>query len=154
MPLPKRRLTGFTGVSGSNGFFSEKQLDRIAGGGTWVIIQEGTGTAPFARMALTSDVSSIEFRTDSITKAVDYSAKFLRRGLRTYIGRFNITAGFLDSLSHITQGLLAFLVETGTLISGDLSNITQDESAIDTVLIDTIIAPPIPCNFIKLSLVI
>lgn len=147
-------MVGFTGVSGSNGFFSEKQLDRIAGGGTWVIIQEGTGTAPFARMALTSDVSSIEFRTDSITKAVDYSAKFLRRGLRTYIGRFNITAGFLDSLSHITQGLLAFLVETGTLISGDLSNITQDESAIDTVLIDTIIAPPIPCNFIKLSLVI
>jgi hypothetical protein len=147
-------MTGFTGVVGSNNFFSEKQLDRIAGGGTWVIIQEGAGTALFARMALTSDVSTIEFRTDSITKVVDYTAKFLRRGLRTYIGRFNITSGFLDSLSHITQGLLAFLVDTGTLLSGDLSNITQDESQIDTVLIDTIIAPPVPCNFIKLSLVI
>jgi hypothetical protein len=141
-------------VVGSNDTFSETQLDVMAGGGAYVFIQEGTGTPIFSRAALTSDLTSIETRTDSVTKVVDFTAKFLRSALRNFIGRFNITQGFLDTLAATVQGLFGFLVETGVLIGGHLDNIIQDEDNRDTVLIDTTIDPPIPCNQIKLTLLI
>jgi len=124
----------------------------MAAGGTYIVVQD-TPTAPLiARMALTTDMTSVETRTDSITKVVDFTAKFLRRMLRSFIGRFNITQGFLDSLSSVAQGGLGFLVENGVLIGGTLNNIIQDEANPDSVLVDVLIDPPYPCNYIRITL--
>jgi hypothetical protein len=147
-------MAGYTRVFGSNDFFSEKQMNIMAGGGTYIIVQDTPGAPLIARMALTTDLTSIETRTDSITKIVDFTAKFLRRGLKNFIGRFNITQGFLDSLGTVVQGLLGFLVENGTLIAGSLNNIIQDEDAPDTVLIDVTLDVPYPCNYLRLTLLI
>lgn len=147
-------MTGFTRVIGSNGFLSEKQLNIAAAGGNYIIVQDAQGTPLISRMALTTDMTSIETRTDSITKVVDFAAKFLRRGLKNFIGRFNITQGFLDSLGHVIQGLGGFLVESGVLVGFNLNNIIQDESAPDTVLIDCTLDVPFPCNYIRLTLVV
>jgi hypothetical protein len=147
-------MTGFTKVMGSQDFFSERQLNVIAAGGNYVVVQDTPGAPIASRMALTTDMTSIETRTDSVNKVVDFSAKFLRRGLKNFIGRFNITQGFLDSLGHVIQGLLDFLVQTGVLIGATLNNIVQDEDAPDTVLIDITLDVPFPCNYIRLTLVI
>lgn len=147
-------LTGFTQVQGTQGFFTNGQLNIIQGGGNWPVIQEAEGTPLIGRFALTSDVTSLETRTDSVTKVVDFAAKFLRRGLRNFIGRFNVTQGFLDALSHVIQGLLGFLTETGVLIGADLNNIIQDETAPDTVLVDVTLDVPFPCNYIRLTLAV
>jgi len=147
-------VTGFTRVLGSNDKFSERQLDQMAGGGAYIFIQEGASTPIFSRFAVTTDHTSIETRTDSVTKVVDFTAKFMRRSLRNFIGRFNITQGFLDSLSTTVDGLIGFLVEAGVLIGGNLNNIIQDEQQRDTVLIDVTIDVPIPCNYIKLTLLV
>lgn len=147
-------MTGFTKVLGSQDFFSRRQLDIIAAGGNYTIVQDEPNAPVIARMALTTDLTSVETRTDSITKVVDFTAKFLRRGLKNFIGRFNITQGFLDSLGHVIQGLLDFLVQTGVLIGATLNNIIQDEDAPDTVLVDITLDVPVPCNYIRLTLVI
>jgi hypothetical protein len=105
-------------------------------------------------MAITTDLTSIETRTDSITKVVDFTAKFLRTGLKNFIGRFNVTQGFLDSLGHVVQGLGTFLMDTGVLIGFNMNNIIQDADAPDTVLIDCTLDVPFPCNYIRLTLVI
>lgn len=147
-------LTGFTRVMGSNDYFSEKQLNVMAAGGNWVVVQDSLQSPLTARMALTTDMTSVETRTDSITKVVDFTAKIMRRGFRNFIGRFNITQGFMDSLGHVGQGLLTFLTESGVLIGGSLNNIVQDEASPDTVLIDCTLDPPYPCNYIRLTLVI
>jgi hypothetical protein len=147
-------MTGFTRVIGTNGFLTERQLDVVAAGGNYIIVQDDPSAPLISRMALTSDVTSIETRTDSITKVVDFCAKFLRRGLKNFIGRFNITQGFLDSLGHVIQGLLGFLAESGVLIGSNLNNIIQDEDAPDTVLVDITLDVPFPCNYIRLTLVI
>ena len=147
-------VAGFTRVIGSNDRYSERQLDVMAGGGAYIFIQEGADTAIFSRHALTTDQTSIETRTDSVTKVVDFTAKFMRKALRVFIGRFNITQGFLDSLGTTVQGLGGFLVETGVLIGMTLDNIIQDEDQRDTVLIDTTLDVPIPCNYIKLTLLV
>lgn len=147
-------MTGFTRVLGSNDTFSERHLNVMAAGGTYIIIQDGQGAPLTARMALTTDLTSIETRTDSITKVVDFAAKFMRKGLRNFIGRFNITQSFLDSLGNVIQGLLGFLTESGILIGGNLNNIIQDEDAPDTVLIDVTLDVPYPANYIRLTLVV
>lgn len=147
-------MTGFTRVIGTNGFLTERQLDVVAAGGNYIIVQDEESSPLISRMALTTDMTSIETRTDSITKVVDFCAKFLRRGLKNFIGRFNITQGFLDSLGHVIQGLLGFLSESGVLIGSHLNNIIQDENAPDTVLVDITLDVPFPCNYIRLTLVV
>lgn len=145
-------MTGFTRVIGSNDFFSQRQINVMAAGGAYVIVQDAPGGPLISQFALTTDLTSIETRTDSITKVVDFMAKFLRRGIRNFIGRFNITQGLLDTLSSVIHGLLGFAVENGVVIGADLNNIIQDEDAPDTVLVEVRIDPPFPCNFIKLTL--
>jgi hypothetical protein len=147
-------MTGFVGVVGSNGYFSEPQLNIIAAGGNYIIVQDAPATPLISRMALTTDVTSIETRTDSITKIVDFCAKFLRMGLKSFIGRFNITQGFLDSLGHVIAGLLGFLADSGVLIGSNLNNIVQDTDEPDQVDVDVTLDVPFPCNYIRLTLTI
>jgi hypothetical protein len=105
-------------------------------------------------MQVTTDLTSIETREFSITRIVDFVAKFMRIGLRNFIGRFNITQPFLDTLSTVVQGQLGFLREAGILVGGDLNNVTQDASAPDSVTIDVTLDTPLPCNYIRLVLVV
>lgn len=147
-------MTGYTQVVGSNERFNNRQLNIMAAGGAYVVVQDVQGGPLTSRMALTTNLTSVETRTDSITKVVDYTAKFLRRGIKNFIGRFNITQAFLDSLGNVLQGLGGFLVESGVLMGFNLNNIIQDEDAPDTVLVDITLDVPYPCNYIRLTLVI
>ena len=147
-------ITGFTRVVGSNDVFSRKQMNISAGGGTWWVIQSTAGAPLQTRMQVTTDLTSVETREHSITSIVDFVAKFMRAGLRNFIGLFNITQPFLDSLSTVVQGQLAFLREAGILVGGDLNNLIQDSTAPDTVLIDVTLDVPYPCNYIRLTLVL
>lgn len=147
-------MAGFTGVVGSNDKFSNKQLNGMAGGGTYIIVQDVQGAPLVSRHQLSTDLTSIESRELSITKIVDYVAKFLRTGLRNFIGTFNITQPFLDTVSTAIHGMLKFLEENNVLISGDLNNIIQSTDQPDTVLVDVTLNVPFPCNYIRLTLVV
>lgn len=147
-------MAGFTRVLGSNDFFSETQMNIMAAGGTYIIVQDAPSAPLISRMALTTDLTSVETRTDSITKVVDFTAKFLRRSLKNFIGRFNITQAFLDQLGTVIGGVGGYLVEVGVLVGFNLNNIIQDEDAPDTVIVDVLIDPPYPCNYIRVTLVI
>jgi hypothetical protein len=147
-------MTGFTRVVGSNDRFSSTQLGAMAAGGAWILIQEAPGAPIIARHALTTDMASIEVRESSVTKIVDFVAKFLRRSLLGYIGRFNVTQGFLDTLGHVIEGIGGFLIESSVLLGFTLNQIQQDKDAPDTVLVDVTLEVPLPCNFIRLKLVI
>lgn len=147
-------MAGYTGVKGSNDSFSTEQLDVMAGGGTYIVIQEGEGAALVSRHQLSTNTLTIETRELSITKVVDYVAKFLRTALRNFIGTFNVTQPFLDTLSTVIQAMLGFLVEHGIILGGDLNNLIQSKDAPDTVLVDVTLDVPYPCNYIRLTLVI
>jgi hypothetical protein len=147
-------ISGFTRAFGSNDTFNQTQMNIGAAGGTYWVIQEVAGGPLTARHQLTTDLTSIETRELSITKVVDFTAKFMRAGLRNFIGKFNITQPFLDTLSTVVQGQLSFLTESGVIVGGDLNNIIQDSDAPDTVLIDVTLDVPYPCNYIRLTLVI
>ena len=147
-------ITGFTRPFGSNDVFTQRHMNIGAAGGTYWVTQEVAGGALTCRHQLTTDLTSIETRELSITKVVDFTAKFMRAGLRNFIGKFNITQPFLDTLSTVVQGQLSFLTESGVIVGGDLNNIIQDSDAPDTVLIDVTLDVPYPCNYVRLTLVI
>lgn len=147
-------ISGFTRVFGSNNVFKQTNMNVGAAGGTYWVVQEVAGGPLTCRHQLTTDLTSIETRELSITKVVDFTAKFMRAGLRNFIGKFNITQPFLDTLSTVVQGQLSFLTEAGVIIGGELNNIIQDKSTPDTVLIDVTLDVPYPCNYIRLTLVI
>lgn len=153
-PFTNYPITGFSGVQGSNDTFRESHMNVMAAGGVYTIIQEADGAPLQCRHQLSTDTTSIEKRELSITKAVDYVAKFMRGGLRAFIGRYNITPAFIDTLSSVVQGQLNFLTESGVILGGALNNIVQDEDAPDTVLIDVTLDIQYPCNYIRLTLII
>ena len=147
-------VVGFTGVVGSNDTYSTSQLNVMAAGGVYIMVQEAPGAPIICRHQLSTNLTSIETRELSITKVVDFCAKFLRIGLRNFIGTFNITQPFLDTLSTVIQGMLSFLAENGIINGGDLNNVIQDKESPDTVLVDVTLDVPFPCNYIRLTLVI
>jgi hypothetical protein len=147
-------MVGFSGVQGSQDTYSNRQLNVMAAGGVYILVQDATGAPIISRMQLSTDTTTIEKRELSITKIVDFTSKFLRAGLRNFIGTFNITQPFLDTVSTVIHGMLKFLEENGVLISGDLNNIIQSTDQPDTVLVDVLLDVPFPCNYIRLTLII
>jgi len=147
-------ISGFTRVLGSNDIFSDKQMRIGAAGGTWWVLQDENGTAIYARHQLTTDTTTVEKREFSITKVVDYVSKFLRIGLRTYIGRFNVTQDFLDTIGLVLQGMLSFLQEAGIIMGFSVNTLQQDASNPDSLLVDVTLKVPYPCNYMRITLVI
>jgi hypothetical protein len=145
-------LSGFSSLKHSNNYFTNSQLDELAGAGTFIVIQESANTPLKIRHQLATDVSTIQRRELSITKAIDYTAKFLRLALSKRIGKFNITQSFLDGLATTVQSLGRFLVESQVLSDFQLSSIAVDEDAPDTVNITVSVLPFFPCNYIALTI--
>jgi hypothetical protein len=146
-------ITGLTGVVGTEKF-SKKQLNNMAGGGTYILIQDVQGGPVSSRHQVSTDLTSIETRELSITKVVDFTAKFLRASIKKFIGVQTINEQFLDTVGTTIQGILNFLVETGVLNGAELNNILQDEENPDTVLVDITLDVPYPANYIRLTLVV
>ena len=146
-------ITGITGVVGTEKF-TKRQLNVMAGGGTYILIQDAIGGPVMSRHQLSTDLTSIETRELSITKVVDFTAKFLRLAVRKFIGINNINTGLLDSLGTTINAVLKFLEEAGVLNGSNLNNIAQDKVNKDTVLVDVTLDVPYPCNYIRLTLVV
>ena len=145
-------VTGFTGLRYSNNYFSDSQLDYIAGGGTMIFIQESSGASLKCRHQLSTNPSTVQLRELSITKAIDYVAKFLRGALSSQIGAFNITQSFLDSLAIRVQGLGRYLVSAGVLNGFSTTSIEVDSTDPSQVNIVCALDVLYPCNTIYLTL--
>lgn len=150
-PFTRVSLTGFSQVYGTDSVFSENQLDTIADGGRYVMINQGGRIA--SRHQRSTDSTSIEARELSITKAIDFLAKGLRATNRVYIGRYVINPGFIDQLVMSNTGYLARVSRAGVVNAAHLKSVLQDSSAPDTVLVEVEVDPAYPCNTIRITIV-
>lgn len=157
--LTNLAVSGFLGLDHSTRYFSEEQLDIIADGGTMILAQDKPGLPLYVRHQLTSDRSSIKFQEFSVTKNVDYVAKFLRAQHRPFIGQYNIVDTTLDAIKTTGQALIDFLKNRtrlakigGVIRSGSLKSIKESETQIDTLLVTYNCNMPIPLNNIDITL--
>ena len=153
-PLTEVAIAGFTGVVGATDRYGEIQYRIMDGGGLWSMYQEQANGVIKTRHQLTSDMSSIEKREFSILNALDFTAKFLRAGLRNFIGRFNITSNLQSSISTTLDGLGSFLTTQGVLRTFKVDRLVQDVNQPDVLLLDISVGVLYPCNEIKITLVV
>jgi hypothetical protein len=150
-PFTLVSMTGFSKVYGTDDIFSENQMDTIADGGRYILINQGGRVA--SRHQRSTKSTSIEARELSITKSIDFLAKGLRATNRVFIGRFVINPGFIDQLVMSNEGYLARVVQAGVVNSAALNSVLQDSAAPDTVLIEVTVQPAYPCNKIRITIV-
>ncbi len=153
-PLTEVGIRGFTGLIGATDRYGEIQYRIMDGGGLWNMFHEATGQPIKTRHQLTSDMTTIETREFSILTALDFVAKFYRAGLRNFIGRQNITANLLSSLSTTCEGLNNFLTSQGVLATCKTQRLVQDSAQPDAVLVDLLCGVLYPCNEIKVTLIV
>lgn len=151
-PFSLSTIPNFVFVRNSNTYFSKSQLDLIAGGGTWISIQESDGGPVACRMQLTTDTTSIEKREYSITRAVDGWSRTLRAGLSRQVGKNNITQSFLDGVTTSVVGILQALTESGEAARLDLVSVLVDDARPDRILITVRGVPLFPANAIEFTL--
>lgn len=151
-------VSGFLGFVNGSDRFDENQLDTIAGGGNMVFDQEVPEAPLFIRHQLTSDTSAIKFQEYSVTKNVDFIAKFIRNGFKRYIGSYNITDETLDELKGTAQSIITYLRDEtvqpaigGVIRSGRLTQLREGVN-IDTVEARFALDIPIPLNNIDITI--
>jgi hypothetical protein len=91
------QIGGLLGVKGSNDIMTEDNLNTLAGGGVWILIQETASGPVTTRHQLTTDITDIKTREESMLTARDHFAKRVRLNLNPLIGRYNLTQKYLDN---------------------------------------------------------
>lgn len=148
-------ISGFTGLNYSSGYFSDDQLNVIAGGGGYIIQQLSDGGPLSCRHQVSTDVTTVKKRELSVNKTVDFSIKFLRLSVRSMAGRYNIDDSFMDVVSTVLSGSLEWLTEeAGVLLGASIDNIKQSTSRSDGVEAEIDFEVGIPGNHIKVTVLI
>jgi hypothetical protein len=150
-PFTHFPIAGLGAVYGTDDTYSEKHLDTVADGGRYVLVN--MGGAVVSRKQLSTSTTSIQSKELSITKAVDYLAKGLRATNRAFIGRSNITSGFLDQLTLANEGYLDYVENLGVVKKAELKSLLQDTDQPDTVMVEVEVEVLTPCNKIKITIV-
>ena len=123
-PLTNLPIAGITKVHGSQDHFSEDNLNSMAAGGTYIMTQDVATGPVYSRHQVSTNITSVALRELSVTKAVDYTAKFLRKGIKPYIGVNVISPAFLKLLNSSSSfkfvGFLKFTLFFLQKISTDV----------------------------------
>jgi len=159
--LTNVEIAGFDDVTRTTEFFGGSQLDIMAAGGTWIVTSDNTGII-YTRHQLTTDMTDINSREDSMTSNMDaLSYRFLRflRNAR-YIGRRNITPDLLVQLEADIEGeVLAIIGETvdtelgPQILDAELVQLERHPTLRDKVIATLAVDLPEPFNNLDLTIV-
>lgn len=160
--LTNLSVAAFVGVRHSTKYFSNDHLNIIADGGVMIFVQDVLDqTPPFIRHQLTTDRSAIKFQEYSVTKNVDFIAKFIRTNHRPFIGQYNIVDSTFDDLKTAAAGNIQFLTNNtkrnkigGVIRSGKLVSVEQDPANIDSILERWLLNIPIPLNNLDITIAV
>lgn len=152
-PLTNLPLTGLTRPVGSSDLFSETHMATAAAGGAWWLIQDTDGGSVITRHQLTTDMTSLNTREDSVVAAIDYIEYSIRDQISRFIGRYNINKQLLEAVSLGLNGVLASL-EGSIVAEASLDKIIQDTANPDTILVDVSLTPFYAANKISVTIVV
>jgi hypothetical protein len=144
-------INGFTGVVGTKGYFTEEQMNVIAGGGVMILVNEKSGLPIFARHQLTTDVSSVETQEDSIRRSLDTTSLLFRARLKQFLGNRNITPDLLSEIGTLIDSIKAFLIDSvGCLRDLKVVSLKENPNRKDGIVIELSVTVYYPLNQIDL----
>lgn len=151
-PLTNLPTNGLKETKGSSDYYNEAQLNILAEGGTYIMVQPNPNAPIVSRHQLTTDMTQVSKRELSIVKALDYVAKFIRKSLSPYIGRYTITPAFLKLINSILISISLYLTREGRIADMKILSVSVDENSPDTIRITVDIKVKYPVNYIKVTL--
>lgn len=97
--LPHQGLTrvAINGFDGVKEYFTETELNEIAGSGVWVVTEDIDGTI-YTRHACTTSTLGLLYSEEMVTRNIDDISFKARSILDPYIGRTNVTAETLEDI--------------------------------------------------------
>lgn len=151
-PLTNLPTTGLEETYGSSDYYNEAQLNILAEGGTYIMVQSNPNAPIVSRHQLTTDMTQVSKRELSIVKALDYVAKFIRKSMVPYIGRYTITPAFLKLVNSILISISLYLTREGRIADMKILSVAVDELSPDTIRVTVDIKVKYPVNYIKVTL--
>ena len=162
-PITNVELIGIDDVPLVYEGFSRDELDEIAEGGTFIIMQDLPGDRVYIRHQLSTEYGSNNLLKAelSITKNLDSIAYYYAELFEPYVGKYNITPDLLELLSVEAEGGLAELKSSTSagligpqvLPEGtEIVSIKQSETNQDHVNMHLRLNLPRPFNVLDLNL--
>lgn len=110
-PLTNVAISGFESIVSAK-MFTSSQLDDLMNGGVWVLATDRNG-AIYTLNALTTDITDLNHRTESIRTNLDDISVQIRDLWSALIGRSNVSPALLRRLRHDLENLLENLSTNG-----------------------------------------
>lgn len=157
---PHQGLTtmGIGGVSRifrSNKYFKDSQLDEMAGGGVFWVVQDNASSLPYCIYQTTTDTTQLETIEDSIVSTIDYASKFYKDNLKAVLGKFNVNTISIKYVTAVIKDVTDQMLRMTypyigpILVSGTLKSVT---TSADTIIPTVTISVPFPVNDVDLYL--
>ena len=160
--LTNVEISGFDDITRTTEDFNGRQLDIMANNGVWIITQDVETGEVYTRHQLTTDMSTLNFREDSLVSNLDAISYYCLRFFRNarYIGRRNITPGLLAQLESDFRGQIEYLkIATDVpglgpqLIDGTLESLEVHPVLEDRVVATILVDLPAPFNVLEIHII-
>jgi hypothetical protein len=152
-PMNSMSIAGFTEVQYVSPYYKDEELNHIAAGGGFIIYTPKSTESAIVRHALTTDISTIKKESPNVTTALDFSAMYLRRIVKTFVGKYIINSESKSLLSMLIKSGLEYLVENEVLISAEPGNPTVSSSRSDKLEVSVNVEVGIPGNVVSITLI-
>lgn len=158
--LTRLEINGFTATPRTNSRFSATQLNTMAGGGVWIVLQDETSGSIITRHAVTTgDTDDAAQREEMITRNLDSMSFLFYDVYNPYIGISNVTETALSALRAETRAAIKYLESANfvdrlgsQLVSGTLVELRQHATLVDRVVIVLDLELPFPMNNVEVFL--
>jgi hypothetical protein len=153
-------IAGITDISNSNFTFTRAQMNTMAEAGTFLFVQETTGSIPYVRHELTTDMTVLEYRELQQVKNWDFLSYYYHDKMKGFIGRWNITT---DTISTIRQTIDASSAQLkakklprigAPLLDATIDTLAQNANNKDNLDCRLKIKMPATLNYMNMYLVI
>jgi hypothetical protein len=160
-------VTGFSNLPSVYGTYTNAQLNEMAAGGTFILMQDMSGGEIYVRHQVSTATADGNLLTTelNVTKNLDAISYYFAGILAPFIGRYNITPELLVVLRTQIKNGLNYLAsdQTGAgllgpmLVGGEdtaIRSLAQHPTLRDQVAIVVDLQLPMPMNVIQLRLVV
>ena len=154
---------GFTtlGVSGisrilhSNKKFKDTELDEMAGGGIFWVVQDEPEALPYCIYQTTTDTTQLETIEDSVVATIDYASKYFKDNLKAVLGKFNVNEISTKFVATVIKDVGEKLMRTSYPYIGSIlteSKLKSITSEADKIIPVVTVKVPFPVNAVDLCL--
>jgi hypothetical protein len=155
-PLTNVSVSGFFNPIRST-MFSNTQLNTIAAGGTWIVTEDLAGTV-YTRHQLTTDMTDVNRREDTVTTNLDSISRIFRDSFSDIVGKGNVSEDMVSLIrirTHATADYIRAL-PYASVLGPQLQGYTIVTLEIDPLLRDRInlkVQPILPYPLNNLDIV-